>query len=57
MDTKEKVFFKWQGGRYEGIIEKEYENSVLIEVNNPDDELKDKYLSRIVVSKKEIEKK
>ncbi|MCI0130251.1 MULTISPECIES: DUF2187 domain-containing protein [Enterococcaceae] len=57
MDTKEKVFFKWQGGRYEGIIEKEYENSVLIEVNNPDDELKDKYLSRIVVSKKEIKKK
>ena len=57
MDTKEKVFFKWQGSRYEGVIEKEYDNSVLIEVNNPDEELKDKYLGRIVVSKKDIKKK
>ncbi|APB30876.1 MULTISPECIES: DUF2187 domain-containing protein [Vagococcus] len=57
MDTQEKVFFKWQGSNYEGVIEKEYDNSVLIDVNNPDEELKEKYLGRIVISKKDIKQK
>jgi len=57
MNAQESVAFTWQGGSYEGIIEKEYENSVLIEVDNPDGELRDKYLGRIIVSKKDIKKK
>ncbi|HCM89358.1 MULTISPECIES: DUF2187 domain-containing protein [Vagococcus] len=52
MEINSKVNFDWQGSQFEGIIEKEYENSVLIAVVNPTTELKEKYLSRLVVSKK-----
>lgn len=54
METTSKVLFDWQGSQFEGTIEKEYENAVLIKVLNPNIELQDKYLGRIVVSKKNI---
>lgn len=56
METNSNVLFDWQGNQYQGIISKEYDNSVLIEVCNPDVELKDKYLGRIIISKKDIKK-
>lgn len=52
MEIESKVIFEWQGAEFEGLIEKEYENAVLIEVSNPDEELSEKYLGRVVVSKK-----
>lgn len=52
MEINSKVNFDWQGSQFEGIIEKEYENSVLLAVVNPTSELKEKYLGRLVVSKK-----
>lgn len=52
MEINSKVNFDWQGSQLEGIIEKEYENSVLVSVLNPTSEVKEKYLGRVVVSKK-----
>ncbi|RST98721.1 DUF2187 domain-containing protein [Vagococcus vulneris] len=51
--TEMKTVFKWQNEEFKGTIEKEYENSFLISVSNPNEELRDKYLNRIVISKKE----
>lgn len=53
MDEMNRVTFIWNEQPFEGIIEKVYENAVLIVVNNPSDELADKYLGRVVVSKKQ----
>ncbi|RSU12491.1 DUF2187 domain-containing protein [Vagococcus acidifermentans] len=47
-----KLTFSWEDKTYEGFIEKEYENSYLIDVTNPSEEMADKYLGRLVVSKK-----
>lgn len=52
MELNSTVTFDWEGTQFEGTIEKEYENSVLISVINPSMEIKDKYLGRLVVSKK-----
>lgn len=46
------ITFTWENEVYQGVIEKEYENSYLISVNNPNQELVDKYNGRIVISKK-----
>jgi hypothetical protein len=46
------ITFTWENEVYQGVIEKEYENSYLISVNNPNQELIDKYNGRIVISKK-----
>lgn len=54
MELNSTVTFDWEGTQFEGTIEKEYENSVLISVINPSIEIKDKYLGRLVVSKKSI---
>lgn len=54
MEINSTVTFDWQGSKFEGTIEKEYENAVLISVINPSLEIKDKYLGRLVVSKKSI---
>lgn len=54
MEINSIVSFDWQGSKFEGTIEKEYENSVLISVLNPSTEIKDKYLSRLIISKKNI---
>jgi len=48
------VSFDWRGSQFEGIIEKEYENSYLIEVLNPSTEITDKYLGRLIISKKSV---
>ncbi|MGO2082825.1 DUF2187 domain-containing protein [Vagococcus sp.] len=52
MQKENKIQFDWQGQQFEGFIEKEYEHSFLISVSNPNSELLDKYLGRVVVSKK-----
>ncbi|MBO0477356.1 DUF2187 domain-containing protein [Vagococcus sp. DIV0080] len=54
MEINSTVTFDWQGTQFEGTIEKEYENSVLISVINPSLEIKDKYLGRLIVSKKSV---
>ena len=53
MEETSRVTFMWNEQPFEGTIEKVYENAVLIVVNNPNDELVDKYLGRVVVSKKQ----
>jgi hypothetical protein len=54
LELNSTVTFDWEGTQIEGTIEKEYENSVLISVINPSMEIKDKYLGRLVVSKKSV---
>ncbi|MGX7013046.1 DUF2187 domain-containing protein [Vagococcus silagei] len=52
MQEENRIQFDWQGQQFEGFIEKEYDHSVLVNVSNPNAELQDKYLGRIVISKK-----
>ena len=54
MEINSTVTFDWQGSQFEGTIEKEYENSVLISVSNPSAEITDKYLGRLIISKKSV---
>ncbi|MBM7707978.1 DUF2187 domain-containing protein [Enterococcus lemanii] len=52
MEAQTKVIFKWNNYTYFGIIEREYENSVLVQVNEPSAEMMEKYNGRMVISKK-----
>ncbi len=52
MEAQTKVIFTWNNFTYWGIIEREYENSVLVQVNDPSDEILEKYNGRMVISKK-----
>ena len=54
MEINSTIVFDWQGTQFEGTVDKEYENSVLVTVINPSFEIKDKYLGRLIVSKKRI---
>lgn len=47
------VTFTWENTALSGYIEKEYENSYLVNINNPTKEIADSYNGRMVVSKKE----
>ncbi len=51
MNSSQKVDFLWNEETYHGTVEKEYENSLLIQVLDPCAELTEKYLDRIVISK------
>jgi hypothetical protein len=50
------VIFKWQNESFYGWIEKEYQNSFLINVTDPNEELETKYAKRIIISKKACER-
>lgn len=52
MEAQTKVIFTWNNFKYFGTIEREYENSVLVQVNDPSDEILEKYNGRMVISKK-----
>lgn len=52
MKQQANVIFKWQDEQFSGWIEKEYQNSFLINVTNPNEELETKYAKRIIISKK-----
>ncbi|BAK21427.1 hypothetical protein MPTP_0968 [Melissococcus plutonius ATCC 35311] len=52
MTKDKKVNFTWEKTDYNGYIEKEYENSYLVVVNNPSPDMEEKYTNRIIVSKK-----
>lgn len=52
METKTNVTFKWENLTLSGFIEREYENSFLVQINEPSKEIMDKYSGRMVVSKK-----
>ncbi|EOT47534.1 MULTISPECIES: hypothetical protein [Enterococcus] len=52
MENQVQIAFTWENETFQGLIEKEYENSYLIHVQNPNDELVEKYNGRIVISKK-----
>lgn len=56
METQTNVTFKWENATLLGLIEKEYENSFLIEVKEPSEEIIEKYNGRMVVSKKICQK-
>ncbi|MGX7196612.1 DUF2187 domain-containing protein [Enterococcus olivae] len=55
METKTNVTFKWEDLTLFGFIEREYENSFLIQVNEPSKEIMDKFSGRMIVSKKKCE--
>ena len=46
------IFITGDGKKYQGIIEREYENSVLVQVTDPSAEMLDKFTNRMIVSKK-----
>lgn len=56
METQTNVTFKWENATLLGLIEKEYENSFLIEVKEPSEEIIEKYNGRMVVSKRFVKK-
>ncbi|GMA46999.1 hypothetical protein [Tetragenococcus muriaticus] len=53
MSENTTVTFTWENTTLSGYIEKEYENSYLVNINNPTKEIADSYNGRMVVSKKE----
>lgn len=52
METQTNITFTWDNAKFNGFIEKVYENSYLVHVENPNEELAEKYNGRIVISKK-----
>ncbi|MBL1230334.1 hypothetical protein IW492_13945 [Enterococcus sp. BWB1-3] len=50
---EQKVSFTWEKDNHVGYVEKEYENSYLVVVNDPSSDMKEKYTNRMVISKKE----
>lgn len=56
METQTNVTFKWENITLFGLIEKEYENSFLIQVKEPSAEIVEKYNGRMVISKKICQK-
>ncbi|AOF48953.1 hypothetical protein [Tetragenococcus halophilus] len=46
------VTFEWENTTLSGQVSKEYENSYLVEIDNPTKEIADSYNGRMVVSKK-----
>lgn len=48
------VQFIWHENHYNGKVEREYENAILVVVADPCIEIKEKYHGRLVVSKKAI---
>ncbi|OTN76706.1 hypothetical protein A5886_001784 [Enterococcus sp. 8G7_MSG3316] len=52
MTVDSTIFFTWEGKTYEAVIEREYENSVLVQVNKPSTEMLEKFTNRMIVSKK-----
>lgn len=55
MEQASNIIFKWQNEQFYGWVEKEYQNSFLINVTNPNKELITKYAKRIIISKKVCE--
>ncbi|MDN6639642.1 MAG: DUF2187 domain-containing protein [Tetragenococcus sp.] len=47
------VTFTWENITLTGQVEKEYENSFLVSIDNPTKEIADSYNGRMVVSKKD----
>lgn len=56
IEVQTDVAFKWDEAQLLGSIEKEYENSFLVQVDNPSKEIMEKYNGRMVISKKICEK-
>ncbi|MBR8700092.1 DUF2187 domain-containing protein [Enterococcus casseliflavus] len=50
--TIDSTIFYMGRQKYQGIIEREYENSVLVQVTDPSAEMLDKFTNRMIVSKK-----
>lgn len=53
MTQEKKVSFNWEKSNHVGYIEKEYENSYLVVVDDPSSDMKEKYTNRMIISKKE----
>ncbi len=53
---KATVIFEWEQAFFKGMVEKEYENSFLINVSEPScSEIKEKFANRMIISKKNCE--
>lgn len=52
MYTDHMIQFTWEGQTYTGKIEREYENSFLVEVSEPSEEMREKFNTRMIISKK-----
>ena len=53
MNSEQRVQFMWESQKYNGYVEKEYENSFLVVVNNPSPTITEKYLNRMIIRKKD----
>ncbi|HLQ40787.1 MAG TPA: DUF2187 domain-containing protein [Tetragenococcus sp.] len=54
MGEEAKVSFVWENTTLFGQIEKEYENSFLVKIDEPTKEIMDSFNGRMIVSKKKI---
>lgn len=52
MEDAQSVYFSWNEHDYQGYVEKEYDNSYLIVVQNPCSEITSKFMDRMIISKK-----
>jgi hypothetical protein len=55
MTINSTVNFTWEGKVYTGKVEREYENSVLVQVKEPSEEMLEKFNNRMIISKKQCQ--
>ena len=51
MTINSTITFTWEGKVYAGKVEREYENSVLVQVTDPSEEMLEKFNDRMIISK------
>ena len=55
MTINSTITFTWVGKVYAGKVEREYENSVLVQVTDPSEEMLEKFNDRMIISKKKCQ--
>ena len=55
MTISSTITFTWEGKVYAGKVEREYENSVLVQVTDPSEEMLEKFNDRMIISKKQCQ--
>ena len=55
MTINSTITFTWEGKVYAGKVEIEYENSVLVQVTDPSEEMLEKFNDRMIISKKKCQ--
>ncbi|WP_195493277.1 DUF2187 domain-containing protein [Enterococcus gallinarum] len=55
MTINSTITFTWEVKVYAGKVEREYENSVLVQVTDPSEEMLEKFNDRMIISKKKCQ--